>query len=200
MHLRPGTVAGSPGLGYVYRFADRIALRRLDLALLGEDLRAIARYSLLEPGSDPAGHPLIGWLATLTEQRPDWVDARDWGIKIDQLRSAALFLLPHPRTLDLVGLPDNPPVPALLAALAADPTAVGDGLAAHGILSLRRMLEHSLACPDPTLATDIREWMGTWLVTTGHPELEDALGDLMQPPRRTGDGQSAPSKPRDRRP
>lgn len=182
MHLRPETAAASPGLGYLYRFADRIGLRRLDLALVGEDLRAIARYSLLEPGSDPAGHPLIGWLATLTKQRPDWVDARDWGIKIDQLRSAALFLLPHPRTLDLVGLPDSPAVPALLAALAADPRAVRDELAAHGIVSLRGMLDHSLASPDPTLATDIREWMGTWLAASGSPELEGALRDLMQRP------------------
>ena len=177
MRLHPETAAASPGLGYLYRFADRIALRRLDLALLGEDLCASSRYSLLDPGSDPVGHPLIGWLATLTERRPDWVDWREWGIKIDQLRSAALFLLPHPRTLDLVGLPDSASVPALLAVLATDPRAVGDVLAAHGIVPLRRMLEHSLACPDATLVADIREWMGAWLATTGNPELENGMDD-----------------------
>ncbi len=181
MHLGPEGAAGQPGLRYLYRFADRIALRRLDLMQLGEDLSADSAYPLLSPGIDPAGHPLIGWIETLSEGRPDWVEPREWSIKIDQLRAAALFLLPHPRTLDLVGLPESPRVPALLAALAADPSRIGGRLADHGRAGLDRMLRHSLACPDPGLATDIRAWMGQWLAAVGDRDLEIALGALLRP-------------------
>ncbi|WP_295461392.1 hypothetical protein, partial [uncultured Thiodictyon sp.] len=119
MHLEPFAAATWPGLGYLYEFADRVNLRRLDLARLAQDLTAPAAYPLLPPDEDPVGHPLVGWIATLTRRRPDWVDAAEWGFKIDQLRAAALCLLPHPGTLDLVGLPLHPAVPALLAVLAA---------------------------------------------------------------------------------
>ncbi|WP_295577872.1 hypothetical protein [uncultured Lamprocystis sp.] len=167
-----------PGLRYLYRFADRIALRRLDLSLLASDLIEAGGRSLLAPGEDPAGHPLIGWIETLRETLPAGVDAAEWGIKIDQLRAAALFLLPHPHTLALVGLPDHPRVPALLCALAAEPGAA-EALAAHGELALRRMIEHSLACPDASLVADIRGWVTAWLAGPGNALLGHALRDLL---------------------
>jgi len=170
----------SPGLRYLYRFADRIALRRLDLSLLAADLIEAGGPSLPAPGEDPAGHRLIGWIETLQETLPAGVDASEWGIKIDQLRAAALFLLPHPHTLARVGLPDHPRVPALLCVLAADPDAA-EALAAHGESALRRMIEHSLACPDASLVADIRAWVTAWLAGIGNKPLGDALRDLLLP-------------------
>jgi hypothetical protein len=107
------------------------------------------------------------------------VNVAEWGVKIDQLRAAALFLLPHPRTLDLVGLPQHPRVPALLAVLAGAPDATAAPLAAHGESALRRMLGHSLACPDAPLVADIRQWMSRWLAATGDADLTRALSALL---------------------
>ena len=168
-----------PALRYLHDFADRISLRRLDLARLTADLAAPAAWPPLAPDEDPAKHPLIRWITVLQERRPADVDAADWAFKIDQLRAAAIFLLPHPGSLDLVGLPQDQRVPALLAALAADPAAVGHHLAAHGAPALRRLLEHSRACPDPSLITEIRTWMQRWLAATGNPGLARALSDLL---------------------
>ncbi|WP_295442642.1 hypothetical protein [uncultured Thiodictyon sp.] len=179
MQLEPVAAASWPGLGYLYEFADRINLRRLDLTRLAQDLTAPAAYPLLPPDEDPAGHPLVGWISALEQRVPDGVDAVEWAFKIDQLRAAALFLLPHPGTLDLVGLPRDPWAPALLAVLAADPGTVGEHLALHAAPALRRMLEHSLAYPEPSLVADIRTWMQRWLAATGSDELTRALGDLL---------------------
>ena len=178
LHLEPAAPATWPGLGYLYQFADCINLRRLDLARLGQDLTAPAAYPLLKPAEDPAGHPLVAWLGGLERRVPDGVDAADWGFKRDQLRAAALFLLPHPATLGLVGLPQNPAVPALLAVLAATPGRVGDHLAAHGLPVLRQLLAHSLAGPDPSLVAEIRTWMQQWLAAVGNDALRHGLDDL----------------------
>jgi hypothetical protein len=179
LHLGPAAAATRPGLRYLYAFADRVNLRRLDLSQLAQDLDLPGVYPLLASGEDPAGHPLIGWIGTLEQQCPGGVDPADWAFKVDQLRAAALFLLPHPRTLDLVGLPRDPRVPALLAALAADPSAVGGHLAAHGEPGLRRLLAHSLACPGASVAADIQAWMQQWLDAVGEGELGCALADLL---------------------
>ncbi len=178
MRLALTAAVESPGLRYLYHFADCIALRRLDVSLLAADLIEAGGRPLPAPGEDPAGHPLIGWIATLRETLPAGVDALEWEIKIDQLRAAALFLLPHPHTLALVGLPDHPRVPALLCALAADPAAA-EALAAHGESALRRMIEHSLACPDASLVADIRAWVTDWLAGPGQTLLGHALWDLL---------------------
>jgi len=163
----------------LHEFADSINLRRLDLARLAADLAAPAAWPLLAPDEAPSGHPLSRWIVVLQERCLAGVDAADWAFKIDQLRAAALFLLPHPDTLDLVGLPQDQRVPALLAALAADPAAVGDHLAAHGTPALRRLLEHSRACPDASLASDIRTWMQRWLAATANPDLARALSNVL---------------------
>lgn len=179
LQLEPVAAATWPGCGYLYEFADRINLRRLDLIRLAHDLSAPAAYPLLPPDEDPAGHPLVDWIAALERRVPDGVDAAEWALKIDQLRAAALLLLPHPGTLDLVGLPRDPRVPALLAVLAAAPGGVGDHLALHAVPALRRMLEHSLTGPEPSLVADIRTWMQRWLAATGSDELTRALGGLL---------------------
>ena len=179
MHLEPAAAASRPGLGYLYEFADRINLRRLDLARLALDLSKPAVYPLLGPERDPAGHPLIGWIAAQERHLPPGVDAAEWAFKIDQLRAAALILLPHPATLDLVGLPGDPRVPALLAVLALEPARVAIHLMAHGGPALCRMLEHSLSCPIPSLVVDIRAWMQRWLVLSGSVASAPALGDLL---------------------
>ena len=103
----------------------------------------------------PDRHPLIGWIRVLEAGPPPWVPAADWDFKIDQLRSAALVLLPHPRTLDLIGLPRDPRVPALLAVLALPPGSAGPWLAGHGALALERLLAHTRACPDDSLVAEI---------------------------------------------
>jgi len=178
LHLEPAAPE-RPALRYLHEFADSINLRRLDLARLAADLAAPAAWPLLAPDEAPSGHPLSRWIVVLQERCLAGVDAADWAFKIDQLRAAALFLLPHPDTLDLVGLPQDQRVPALLAALAADPAAVGDHLAAHGTPALRRLLEHSRACPDASLASDIRTWMQRWLAATANPDLARALSNVL---------------------
>ena len=179
MHLEPAAAATWPGLRTLYTFADCIDLRRLDLGCLAQDLTAPAAYPLLAPDADPAGHPLLDWIAVLDGARPAGVDAAEWAFKIDQLRAAALFLLPHPATLDLVGLPRSPQVPALLAVLAAEPGLAAGHLAAHGGPALRRMLEHSLACPAVSVVSDIRIWMQRWLAQSANTGLASALADLL---------------------
>lgn len=178
LHLEPTAAAAWPGLGYLYEFADRINLRRLDLGRLALDLAAPAPYPLLAAGADPSGHPLVGWIEALDRKLPHGVDAAEWAFKIDQLRAATLLLLPHPATLDLVGLPRDPRVPALLAVLAADPGRVAHHLADHGEYALRRILGQSLACPTQSLVADIRHWIQRWLATTVNTGLARALGDL----------------------
>ena len=168
LHLGPDGAADWPGFGYLHAFAQQINLRRLDLSRLAQDLAAPTAYPLLKPGEDPAGHPLIGWIETLSADCPAGVDLPEWGFKIDQLRAAALFLLPHPDTLGLVGLPEHPRVPALLAVLTRAPEAAA-GLAAHGEAALRQLWEHTQACPDAPLVADLRDWMTRWLAATGDP-------------------------------
>jgi hypothetical protein len=124
---------------------------------------------------------LIGWIETLEQRVPAGVNAPEWAFKIDQLRAAALFLLPHPRTLERVGLPHSDRVPALLAALAGEPGVLTGDLAAHGEAGLCRLLEHGQRCPDQLLVADIRRWMQLWLAKTGNRDLMPALHDLLLP-------------------
>jgi hypothetical protein len=179
MHLSPpGSDAGA-GLRYLYRFADRIAPRRLDLQALRSDLASGGTIALPRAHEDPTGHPLIDWIGILASRVPNGVDGREWSFKIDQLRSAALCLLPHPRTLDLVGLPADPRVPALLAVLASDPEAQTPDLAAHGETALRRLLGHSRACPDAVLVQEICQWMKRWAAKTDRRDLACRLMPLI---------------------
>ena len=145
-----------PGLDALFRFADTVNLRRLDLGALALDLAAEDAESALAVVTDPERHPLIGWIRTLTAHRPAGVEAADWGFKIDQLRAAAMVVLPHPRTLALVGLPADPRVPALLAVLALPPGQAAVRLAGHGAAALERLWSQTLACPQGGLAAEIQ--------------------------------------------
>ncbi len=149
--------ADGPGLAVLGHFAERVNLRRLDLPALARDLWVKGAWP--PPGATdeptPDRHPLIGWISVLEAGPPPWVPATDWDFKIDQLRSAALVLLPHPRTLDLVGLPRDPRVPALLAVLALPPGPAGPWLAGHGAPALERLVAHTRACPDAGLVEHI---------------------------------------------
>ena len=169
MHLAPGAASGRPGLAYLHEFADAINLRRLDLTRLAADLAAPGAWPVLAPGEDPADHPLVHWIRRLEAHRPAAVDPADWAFKLDQLRAAALLLLPHPTTLDLVGLPRDPRVPALLAVLAADPATVGEHLAAHRQPTLHRLLAHSRACPDTALVADLETWVARTTIANPAP-------------------------------
>jgi hypothetical protein len=151
--------------------------RHLDLARLGALLRH-ADYPL-SVGDDPGDHPLCRWVRQTAERRPDWADPAEWGIKVDQLRAATLVFLPHPHTLDLVGLPESPYVPALLPVLACKPDKVGGHLAAHGLEHLRAIVEQSLACPRTAVAARIRAWLHQWQAAVGE---ETPLGALVAEP------------------
>jgi len=70
-------------------------------------------------------------------------------------------------------------VAADLAAPAAWPPMAPDEDPAHGTPALRRLLEHSRACPDASLVSDVRTWMQRWLAAIGNPDLTSALSDLL---------------------
>jgi hypothetical protein len=169
LNLRPPNRAG---LGTLHRFADRIALRRLDLARVRLDLATPLAYPALAPGEHPSNHVLVDWLGALERGAPAGVDPDDWRFKTEQLRAAVLFLLPHPDTLALIGLPRNPHAPALLAALCSDPDASVARLSDHGPESLSLMVEHSRRCPARSLVSAIDAWISRWHIANTHPGLE----------------------------
>jgi hypothetical protein len=177
--LAPAPPEHSPALAYLYELADRVNLRRLDLSRLRAALDH--RPRLLAAGENPARHPLVTWIRALESHCPDGVAAQEWQFKIDQLRAAALVLLPSADTLARVGLPEGHPprVPALLVVLAIDHHQGGDALAEHGPDALHRMLQQSLSCRSPALVDAIRRWMREWMSTQPSAELQRGLRDLL---------------------
>ncbi len=167
-----------PALTYLHEFADCIHLRRLDLRRLRVELNGKAQF--LPAGEDPARHPLVAWIRSLQADIPTGVHPREWQFKIDQLRSAALVLLPSAQTLAIVGLPEakQARVPALLVALAFDPEQAGRGLAEHGRDVLQQMLQQSLDCHNP-LVERIRDWMVRWSSLQQDAALHRGLDDLL---------------------
>lgn len=162
-----------PLLAALAQFAADPNRRLLDMAELARAL-AQAPYPMEMPDG-PHAHPLCMWVERTTAERPDWADGRSWGLKVDQLRAAALVLLPHPETLGLVGLPESPWVPALLPALACRPARIGPALGDHGKEGLRRILRQSLACPRPRVQARIRVWVDRWRDVVG---ADTSLGAL----------------------
>jgi len=165
---RPGTGTGlkaqrhqvSPLLTILAQFTADPHRRLLDMAELRRTLSQ--GRGPLEMPDGPGQHPLCRWVAQVAGDRPDWADERSWGLKVDQLRAAALCFLPHPETLSLVGLPQSPWVPALLPALASRPKWIGASLGKHGEEGLRGILRQSLGCPRPAVRARIRAWIVQW--------------------------------------
>jgi hypothetical protein len=165
---RPGTGTNlkaqrcqvSPLLTTLAQFTADPHRRLLDMAELRRILRQVTG-PLAMPGG-PGQHPLCRWVAQVAGDRPHWADERGWGLKVDQLRAAALCFLPHPETLSLVGLPQSPWVPALLPALASHPKRIGASLGKHGEDGLRRILHQSLGCPRAVVRMRIRAWLARW--------------------------------------
>jgi hypothetical protein len=183
--LQPAPPDQTPALAYLYEFADRINLRRLDLRRLRVAMNSQPR--LLPTGEDPGRHPLVAWIQALQSDVPDGVHEKEWQFKIDQLRSAALVLLPSPRTLAIVGMPEgeNARIPALLVALALDSKQAGHGLAEHGLNALQEMLRQSLSCCSPILVEEIRRWVGECWSTQRDADLQRGLHDLLAPQPRS---------------
>jgi hypothetical protein len=177
--LEPAPPDQTPALAYLYELADRINLRRIDLRRLRVAMDGQPR--LLPAGEDPARHPLVAWIQALRSNIPPEVHPQEWQFKIDQLRSAALVLLPSARTLAIVGLPEgeHARVPALLVALALDPKQTGQALAEHGLDALQQILRQSLGCHNPYLVEKIHRWMADWCSRQRDADLGRGLCDLL---------------------
>lgn len=176
--LEPAPPKQAAALAYLHEFADRINLRRIDLRRLRE-MNSQSRF--IPTGEDPARHPLVAWIQALQSDIPAGVHEKEWQFKIDQLRSAALVLLPSTSTLTIVGLPEGeqPQIPALLVTLAFDPKQGGQGLAEHGLDALRRMIQQSLGCRSPSLVERIHRWMSDWWSVQQNADLQRGLHDLL---------------------
>lgn len=171
-------------LAEIESFAADPGRRYLDLAQLRPLLRAAPQPLLLS--GEPADHPLCRWIERTADARPAWADPGQWEFKIDQLRAAALYLLPHPETLARVGLPRDPHCPALLLALARDPRRAGPALAGHGDAALSAIVRHSLDCPRPMLQTRLRAWIERWRSAVGADSpLGCLIGDCLAAGRST---------------
>lgn len=168
----------SPLLKILAQFTADPHRRLLDMAELRRTLSQV--HGPLEMPDGPGQHPLYRWVAQVAGDRPDWADERSWGLKVDQLRAAALCLLAHPETLGLVGLPQSPWVPALLPALASHPKRIGASLDKHGEDGLRRILHQSLNCPRAAVRVRIRAWIVQWrdLEETA-PTVRALIGDCL---------------------
>jgi len=107
---------------------------------------------------------LLDWVRQLRDQQPGYVDERQWQVKIDLLRSAAIVLVPEPATLATVGRPDTQSrIPALFFGLMFDRDKELDRLAGFGERALRDLLEQSLTCAGAKVwSTRMRPWLQRW--------------------------------------
>jgi len=173
--ITPAPAGAHPILTELQRFAEQSNRRRLDLANIARLLRREAGLPRLHRGTQPQEHPLCRWVDEVERQCPDWAHPDEWAMKIDQLRAAALFLLPHPKTAELVGLPRSGAVPALLMGFACPPEIAGDAFAEHGEKSLKRIFDHSLNFPARTLRQPLSTWIERWLGTISDRALAHQL-------------------------
>lgn len=130
------------------------ALKRLHSFAVEIDRRWLEPDALggLRPGQiDARKSPIPDWIRILDKRRPAWVSERQWLVKLDLLRCAALILHPHPR----VDLPTTGLVPALHFASWVPPVEL---LTRLGRDKFQFALEQSLLSGRPRM----RKLLGDW--------------------------------------
>lgn len=137
------------------------------------DLDRWSHKSVVQP--EPIPETLFpSWIDRLRKQKPDHVDAEQWRVKLDLVRSAALLLQPKADMLAVVGLPESNLVPVLLFFLLPGKR---DLLAEMSQDALRQALRQSLSCaPNPWtrwLRKELANWptKKTWLKSLIQEEL-----------------------------
>ncbi len=144
LSLTPPAKDCTPLLRHLYRFAASSRRRWLEPRDLAGQLGG-----LLDPLTDAGERRLLlGWVEEVEAQRPKGASAKQWGSKVDLLRSAALALVPESQTLADVGLPTTGRVPALAFAAFLRPEALKALGRAYGKEGWSSFLQHSLeGCP-----------------------------------------------------
>jgi hypothetical protein len=115
---------------------------------------------------------VLDWVRQLHDQR-GYADKRQWQVKMDLLRSAAIVLVPEPATLAAVGRPDTQSrIPALLFGLMFDRHQDWDRLAGFGDRALRDLLEQSLTCSGAKRwGTRMRAWLERWQIESRRQDI-----------------------------
>lgn len=131
--------------------------------LTPDDLKGLESLPQLSPRDHAAGI-LCGWVREVCDGRPSWAHPKQWEVKIDLLRSAALVIVPDASTLDAIGSPAaDARVPLLFFALALERRMERERLAAIGENALRQTLHQSLTCAAPKAwMNKLREWLRLW--------------------------------------
>ena len=142
----------------LYEFAIAPDRRWLDPDMLAAQIRGETQVRR------ESARALRDWVWQLRKQQPSYADERQWQVKIDLLRSAAMVLVPEPATLVSVGRPDaKSRIPALLFGLMFNTYKECDRLAGFGEEALRYLLEQSLTCAGASVwSTRMRPWLQRW--------------------------------------
>jgi hypothetical protein len=147
--------------------------------LTPDDLKVSESLPRLSPRDHAAGI-VCGWVREVCDRRPGWAHPKQWEVKTDLLRSAALVIVPDASTLDAIGRPaEDGRVPLLFFALALERRSERERLAAIGETSLRQVLHQSLTCRGPKAwMNKLREWLRLWQ-QEAHRDVKDLIADAL---------------------
>lgn len=182
--LEPPPQGASPLIQELYEFARAVDRRWLDPEA------SSLRKKLRDAGSFNPAHALIlpSWIRQLGKQCPEDVDEKQWTVKLDLLRSAAVVFYPDPSVWKAVGLPQGRRIPALFFALLFDNVKQRDNLGGLGEAPLRQIIEHSLDCIPSSWTRKVRDLIDRWHVESNRRDpdirrlIETAKG--MRAPQR----------------
>jgi hypothetical protein len=122
--------------------------------------------------SEPSGQLLCNWAEEVRIQDRQHADSRQWDVKVDLLRSAAIVLVPEPATLEKFRTAQlSGRVPLLFFARMLKGRAEWDVLAGIGEGGLRWLLEQSVSCGFSS-ATSLNGWLTSWQETSTRNDVD----------------------------
>jgi hypothetical protein len=138
--LPPPPDGASTLLRQLHAFACAVDRRWLDPELLKQ------QSGPPHPVEESPADLIQTWIKQLDDERPARAESKQWTVKLDLLRSAALTFWPSPDVLRRIEIPPSGGrVSALLFALALEPKG-WDALKNLGNKGLEQVLEQSLSC------------------------------------------------------
>jgi hypothetical protein len=159
----------------LYRFG-----RAADRRWLSPDVLRRAGPMRQFTAQQAAARILCDWVHEVRGQRPPHADEKQWEVKVDLLRSAALILVPDASILDQVGRPGSDGrVPLLLYALNLEQHQA-ETLSRFGRHALRDICHQSLTCGGSTKWNGkVRQWLQN-CEQSARPEIRAAIADAFQ--------------------
>jgi len=134
------------------------------------------------PSSTTASRLLFDWLAQVRDQMPSRADPKQWEVKIDLLRSAAIVLMPELPTVRKLDLPATKRrVPILFFGMVLKGRKELGRLEGLGSDTLRHLLSQSLSWSDsPFWTRKFRDWLLAWQ-NDSHRDIQGLISDVLNP-------------------